>query len=187
MNRSIVLGLLTLACTAAPAQDWSSPREWAYVGGGGGPSAVGASCEGGGNGCTNSSQGGRLVAGVFVQRGLALELLGINFGKARLGQGSGGSTETRRMLGFGSALQLELGGGLAAQLRGGVAAVRSVREGAVNSRAVGGGSDGYAGVSLLYRVNRQVAIEASFDALGFDGQRNNDSSALGSIGVSLRF
>jgi hypothetical protein len=186
MKRAFSCGLLTLTCAAAQAQVWDGPRERAYLSGGGGPSAVGASCQGS-TSCSNSSQGGRLVAGVFVKRGLAVELVGIDFGKARLGQGGATVTETRRMLALGSALQLELGADLAAQFRGGVAALRSVREGAFSNRAVGAGTEGYAGFSLLYRVNRQVAIEASFDAVGFDGRRNSDSSALGGIGVSLRF
>jgi hypothetical protein len=140
--------------------------------------------------CDQFAYGGRLAGGLVIAPGFAAEALLIDFGRARTRRQDGDFTVHQQMLGLGSALQWELGGGLLANIRGGLAVSRVERTSQRLGRSSRQGTvylDGYGGLSLLFRVTRDVAVEVGFDATGIEDQVSRDSAALGFVGLSLRF
>lgn len=180
--------LLLMAAGAAQAQH----VEHAYLTLSGGPSAVQTPCLRTSYDCSLSASGGRALGGLFIGRGLSVEWVYLDFGRGREVRLADTQRVGLRALGLGSAGTLELGGGLAFTLRGGLAGARERRDADVNgqvSHTVRDRVDLYAGGSLLFRLNRNLALEASLDALGLsdDNRYRTEGGLLGSLGVSLRF
>jgi hypothetical protein len=184
----VTLALLALT-TLSNAQ--AQRREVGYVSVGGGWSSMRTDCTFALS-CAQVAVGGRLVGGLVFARGFTAEALLIDFGRARTRRQDGDVTVHQLMVGLGSAVQVELGGGLLASLRGGLALNRVdrtfTRPGGSSERIGNTGYvDGYGGLSVLFRVTRDLAVEIGFDATGIEDQVSRDSAAMGFVGLSLRF
>jgi hypothetical protein len=184
------LAALLLGFAAAGAQ--AQHVEHAYLTLSGGPSSVQTTCLNTRYDCGLSAQGGRLLGGLFISPGVAVEWVCMDFGRGRETRFQDSQRVGLRMLGLGSAAQLELGGGLAFTVRGGLAGSRLQRTadmGGQQSRVVLDNVDLYAGLSAMFRVNRSLAIEASLDALGLsdDNRYRREGGVMATVGLSLRF
>lgn len=184
------LAALVLGAAAAGAQ--AQHVEHAYLTLSGGPSSVQTTCLNNRYDCGLSAKGGRLLGGLFINPGVAVEWVYMDFGRGQETRFLDSQRVGLRMMGLGSAAQLELGGGLAFTVRGGLAGSRLQRdanEGGLQSRVVLDNLDLYAGISALFRLNRTLAIEASLDALGLsdDNRYRREGGVMASLGVSLRF
>ncbi len=184
--------LLAVAAGAAQAQH----VEHAYLALSAGPSSVQTRCLNASNNsdrynCGLSSSGGRALAGLFFQPGLAAEIVYLDFGRGRETRGADEQRVGLRALGLGTAAVMELGGGVAFAVRAGVAGTRSHRESTValrRSEVVESSAELYGGVSGLFRFNRALAIEFSVDALGLgDSTYRRDGGAMATLGLSLRY
>lgn len=178
---------LALLSTLGIAQ--AQRREVAYVSAGGGWSSLRTDCRLALS-CEQLAFGGRLVGGWVFAPGLAAEALLIDFGRARTRRSDSDATVHQQMLGLGTAVQLELGGGLLATFRGGLAASRvesALQQSGRRSRESTLYLDGYGGISLLFRMTRDVAVEIGLDATGVEDQVSRDSAAIAFVGLSLRF
>jgi hypothetical protein len=186
--------LLALAAGTAQAQH----VEHAYLALSAGPSSVQTRClnasssnSSDSNNCGLSSSGGRALAGLFFQPGLAAEIVYLDFGRGRETRGADEQRVGLHALGLGTAAVMELGGGVAFAVRAGVAGTRIHRESTValrRSEVVESSAELYGGVSGLFRFNRALAIEFSVDALGLgDSTYRRDGGAMASLGLSLRY
>jgi hypothetical protein len=177
-----------LASTATPTQ--AQHIERAYISGAAGTSAIQTVCSDSRYNCSASATGGRVLGGLFVGNGLSVEAIYIDFGSGREFRRGQFSQVSLRMGGIGTALHLELGGGIAFVARGGLAGTRFQRDdpSGFSTSSYVTGVDGYVGFGGLFRVTRQLAIEASVDVLGLgDEQYRRDGGVMGSVGLSLRF
>lgn len=183
--RVVLLVLAVSTLGSAQAQR----RELGYVSVAGGWSSQRTDCSFSLS-CDQLAYGGRLAGGLVTAPGFAAEALLIDFGRARTRRQDGDFTVHQQMLGLGSAVQWELGGGLLANFRGGLAVSRVERTSHRLGRSSREGTvylDGYGGLSLLFRVTRDVAVEVGFEATGIEDQVSRDSAAMGFVGLSLRF
>ena len=192
MKRLVPPLLLAVAAGAAPAQH----VEHGYLALAAGPSSVQTQCLSASsnsdrNSCGLASSGGRALAGLFFQPGLAAEIVVLDFGRGVETRGADEQRVRLRALGLGTAAVMELGGGLAFAVRAGVAGTRIHRESTVASRrseVVKSSAELYGGVSGLFRVNRELAIEFSVDALGLgDSTYRRDGGVMATLGLSLRY
>jgi hypothetical protein len=179
--------LLAGAATGASAQH----VEHAYLTVSGGVSSVQTRCLNDRDSCGLAGRGGRVLGGLFVNPGLAVEIVYMDFGRGREVRFGDSQQVGLRMVGLGSAAVLELGGGLAFTVHAGLAGTRTTRESTValrRSAVTENAVDFYGGISALFRLNKTLAIEASIDALGLsDSSYRRDGGLMGSLGLSLRF
>ena len=180
--------LLMAAAGAAQAQH----VEHAYLTLSGGASAVQTPCVTTDYDCNLSAKGGRALGGLFIKPGLAVEWVYMYFGRGTEQRLQDRQRVGLRMAGLGSAGVLEMGGGLAFTVRGGLAGARLSRDldrSGLKSRSVSDYLDLYAGLSLLFRLHSNLALEASLDALGIsdDNRYRSEGGVMGAVGLSLRF
>lgn len=184
------IGAALLAAAVAPAQ--AQHIEHAYLTVSGGASSVQTRCLERDYDCGLAGHGGRVLGGIYFQPGLAAELVYTDFGRGSEFRGADRQRVGMRMVGLGSAAQLELGGGLAFTVRAGLAGTRTTRDSEVGLRrslTVENSLDLYVGIAALIRLNRTLAIEAGVDLLGLSEDRRyrQEGAVMGMIGLSLRF
>lgn len=188
--KSWIAAFAALVLASAATHTQAQHIERAYLSASGGASAMQTVCEDTRYNCSVSATGGRVLGGLFVGNGLSVEALFIDFGRGQDFRGGQSSRVNLRMGGLGTAVHLELGGGLAFVARGGLAGTRFQRDdpaGFARTSQVTG-IDGYVGFSGLFRLNRQLAIDASVDVLGLsESNYRRDGGLMGSLGLSLRF
>lgn len=149
---------------------------------------------GGGAACDDGGSAGRAALAVTVVRGLALEAVALDLGRAEQRQGGQGGQVLRqqaRMLGLGLMAPLELGPRLGAELRAGIGRVQVRRErsaGAAAPLAVDDASpEFYAGAALTLALAPQVWLQVGWDATLARLDAGTRRIGAATAGVALRF
>jgi hypothetical protein len=146
-----------------------------------------------GAGCDRSDTAARAALAVTVVRGLALEALVLDFGRAREPRGTGTLQQRVRATGLGLMAPLELGPRLGAELRVGIARVQVRRSalpaGAVPAPGAGDGSspEFYGGLGLTLALTPQLWLQVGRDTTQAplaDGTRRVGATTAG---LALRF
>lgn len=184
---SLKFGLLAAALCAA-TQGHAGDL---YVGAALGPSKVNVvDCSG--INCETSDTGFKVFGGFRLAPELSVEALYVDFGQASAGNGLAGLTLKSTAYGAGIAYQLKLAPQWSAVGRLGIASVDTTLTGSLNVLGLSGSgsrsnstTQPYYGLAVNYAVNRELSVQAAWDAS--KGEIYDASGRLEMFSIGLAF